>query len=53
MALLELRDLAVEFHTTRQIVRAVRGVSFDVAVGERVSASSGSPDPGRRRQPLP
>ncbi len=36
MALLELRDLAVEFHTTRQIVRAVRGISFDVAAGERV-----------------
>ena len=36
MALLEVRDLAVEFHTTRQIVRAVRGISFDVAAGERV-----------------
>jgi ABC-type glutathione transport system ATPase component len=36
MALLEVSDLAVEFHTTRQIVRAVRGISFDVAAGERV-----------------
>jgi peptide/nickel transport system ATP-binding protein len=36
MALLEVRNLSVEFHTTRQIVRAVRGVSFDVSAGESV-----------------
>lgn len=36
MTLLEVRDLSVEFHTTRQIVRAVRGISFNVAAGERV-----------------
>lgn len=36
MTLLEVRDLSVQFHTTTQIVHAVRGVSIDIAGGERV-----------------
>lgn len=36
MSLLKVRNLSIEFHTTNQIVRAVRGVDFDIAAGERV-----------------
>jgi peptide/nickel transport system ATP-binding protein len=36
MSLLAVRDLSVDFHTTSRIVHAVRGVSFDVAGGDRV-----------------
>jgi peptide/nickel transport system ATP-binding protein len=36
MPLLAIRDLSVDFRTTSRIVHAVRGVSFDVADGDRV-----------------
>jgi peptide/nickel transport system ATP-binding protein len=36
MSLLKVRNLSVDFYTSTRIVRAVRGVSFDVAAGERV-----------------
>jgi ABC-type glutathione transport system ATPase component len=36
MPLLVIRNLSVDFYTSTRIVRAVRGVSFDVAAGERV-----------------
>ena len=36
MPLLEVRNLSVDFYTSTRIVRAVRGVSFEVAAGERV-----------------
>jgi peptide/nickel transport system ATP-binding protein len=36
MPLLAVRDLSVEFRTTSRIVHAVRGVSFDIAGGDRV-----------------
>jgi ABC-type dipeptide/oligopeptide/nickel transport system ATPase component len=36
MSMLEVRNLSVDFYTSTRIVRAVRGVSFDVAAGERV-----------------
>jgi peptide/nickel transport system ATP-binding protein len=37
MTLLAIRDLAVDYFTTTRVIHAVRGVSFDVAVGERVA----------------
>ena len=36
MTLLQVSNLSVDFFTTRQIVHAVRDVSFAVAAGERV-----------------
>jgi peptide/nickel transport system ATP-binding protein len=37
MTLLAVRDLAVDYFTTTRVIHAVRGVSFDVAKGERVA----------------
>ncbi|CAH1658081.1 ABC transporter ATP-binding protein [Chelatococcus asaccharovorans] len=34
--LLAVRDLSIDFYTATKVVHAVRGVSFDVAAGERV-----------------
>ena len=36
MSLLKVRNLSVDFYTSTKIIRAVRGISFDVAAGERV-----------------
>ena len=36
MSLLQVSNLSVDFFTTRQVVHAVRDVSFNVAAGERV-----------------
>ena len=36
MSLLKVCNLSVDFYTSTKIIRAVRGVSFDVAAGERV-----------------
>ena len=36
MPLLSVRDLSIDFATETKIIHAVRGVSFDVAPGERV-----------------
>jgi oligopeptide transport system ATP-binding protein len=37
MSLLEIRDLAVEFHTAHGVVHAVNGVSYSVDAGETVA----------------
>jgi ABC-type oligopeptide transport system ATPase subunit len=36
MPLLEVRNLSIDFYTSTKIIHTVRGVSFDVAAGERV-----------------
>ncbi|WP_226781529.1 ABC transporter ATP-binding protein [Oceaniglobus trochenteri] len=37
MTLLEVRDLCIDYFTSTRVIHAVRGVSFDVAPGERVA----------------
>ena len=44
---LEVRDLATHFATRSGVLKAVDGVSFDLAQGEVVGLV-GNPDPARR-----
>ena len=49
---LSVRDLRVEFVTRRDTLRAIDGVSFDIAKGEVLGVSA-NPAPANRSPGLP